>query len=251
MTFPKELNIDVTNDCNKACSICPMKDRKKRNLFPIGYMNMEMYMDIVSQMCGGTEKPIINLHMCGEPLLHPHIGDMVNYASLGGCFTHFATNGILLGEKKKEIVDSGLDLLTISVDGNIPSESINEFMNFKGKQNPITQIKYYSDDVLFEGKLPKVDKLIHGQLHEWTDSKKRKNNYPCTKLISGIAITWDGYYSICCVDYKREMAPFNIKTTSIKEAWRLNEVLFRGQEIGWFLSPCKTCNYWEERNDSV
>ena len=248
MTFPQELNIDVTNDCNKSCFICPMRDRKKQNLFPIGYMTMDMFMDIISQMCAGAKRPIVNLHKDGEPLMHPHIGDMVNYASLGGCYTHFATNGILLGQKKKEIVDSGLDLLTISVDGTIPSESINDFMNYKGDQLPLTQIKIYGENALFETKLPKVDKIVYGKIHDWTDSKRRNSSKPCSKLLMGMAITWDGYCSLCCVDYKRELTPFNVKTTSIKEAWKLNRAIYKGQEDGIFLPPCKHCNYWEERN---
>ena len=248
MTFPQELNIDVTNDCNKACSICPMKNRKKEDLFPIGYMTMDVFTDIISQMCNGTANPVINLHKDGEPLLHPHIGDMIEYASLGGCFTHFATNGVLLGEKKKDIVDAGLDLLTISVVGDIPTDAINEFMSYKGVQRPLTQIKIYTEDALWGKVLPKVDKLIHGKLHNWTDSSVRTARTPCSKLLTGMAITWDGYFSLCCVDYKREMTPFNVKTTSIKEAWKLNRVIYKGQESDMFLPPCKTCNYWEERD---
>jgi len=245
--FPKELHIDVTNHCNKACSICPMRNRYNENIFPLGFMDMELFKDIIDECKAYLERPELTLHKDGEPLLHPRIAEMVRYAKVKGCFTHFATNGILLAKRKREVIDSGLDLLTISITDTVPVESIKAFMDYKGDRLPFTQIKSFNGRSDF----PKVDKVIHSEIHEWTDSPSRETRMPCSKLLTSAAITWDGYYCLCCVDYKREMAPLNIKTTSIKEAWEFSKMIYKAQNEGIFFPPCKTCNYWTEHERTL
>ena len=236
----EEINIEVTSHCNKACSICPMRDRYKKDIIPLGYMDIDLFKRLVDECV--NFRPELNLHKDGEPLMHPQIGEMIKYAKDMGFFVHFATNGMLLDQKKEEIVESGLDLLTISVCDKIPYESIEAFMEYKGTRKPITQIKVYGD----RDDLPQADRVIRRQLHEWTDSDSRKTLKPCSKLLTSMAITWDGYYSLCCVDYKREMTPLHVKSSSIEEAWKFNKMIYREQEMGTFFAPCKNCNYWED-----
>ena len=233
------INVDVTNHCNKACSICPMKDRYKKNLFPMGYMDLETFTNIIEQLKAGDE---VDFHKDGEPLLHPYIGWMIKYAKSSALFTHLVTNGILLGKKKERIVDSGLDLLTVSIVDDIPSDSINEFMDYKGERKPVTQLKIYKD----YDSLPKADKVIKRNIHQWTDSKARKALNPCSKLLGYTAINWDGSWALCCVDYKREFSLFNIKEVPLKRWLEVSRMIYGWQKEGLFLAPCKTCNYWED-----
>ena len=232
------INIDVTNHCNKACSICPMKDRYKTNYFPMGFMDVKLFTDIIDQLQAGAE---IDFHKDGEPLMHPHIAWMISYAKARGMFTHVVTNGILLNKLKEVIVNSGLDLMTISIIDEIPTESINAFMEYKGDRKPFTQLKIYQDTE----KLPKSDKVIKRKLHNWTDDEKRKIKKPCSKLLNYAAVNWDGGYSICCVDYKRELVPFNVKDVPMQQCFEFSKMIYNWQEHGIFTAPCKTCNYWE------
>jgi hypothetical protein len=232
------INIDVTNHCNKACSICPMKDRYTRNIFPLGYMDLKLFTNIIEEIPQGTE---VDFHKDGEPLMHPHIGWMISYAKGNLMTTHVVTNGLLLGKKKERIVESGLDLLTISVVDEIPTESINEFMAYKGDRLPITQLKVYDDRKDF----PKVDKVIQRPIHNWTDDTERKNKNPCSKLLDYLAINWDGSWALCCVDYKREFSLFKIEEVSRRKWQEITKKIYDWQKEGVFLAPCKTCNYWE------
>ena len=233
------INLDVTNHCNKKCSICPMKDRYTKPIFPLGYMDSKLYLDIINQLSPGTE---IDFHKDGEPLLHPHLKWMIRYAKIKGMFTHVVTNGILLNKHKVRLVESGLDLLTISIIDEIPFESINAFMEYKKDRKPLTQLKLYKDcDVL-----PKADRVIKRPLHNWTDDKERKTRKPCSKLLNYCAVNWDGGYSICCVDYKRELVPFNVKDVPLERGMEFSKMIYKWQEEGFFLPPCTNCNYWEE-----
>jgi hypothetical protein len=233
------INIDVTNHCNKSCSICPMKDRYKKPLFPMGYMDLEIYTKIIEQLKPGTE---IDFHKDGEPLLHPYIGWMIKYAKSCSMFTHVVTNGILLGKKKERIVDSGLDLLTISIVDEIPTDSINEFMDYKGSRLPLTQLKTYKD----YDELPKADKVIKRKIHNWTDYDARGSKKACSKLYGYTAINFDGSWALCCVDYKREFGLFNIKEVPLKRWLEVSSMIHDWQNKGLFLAPCKTCEYWAE-----
>jgi hypothetical protein len=214
-----------------------MRDRYKKPIVPLGYMDLKLYTDLIEQLEPKTE---IDFHKDGEPLLHPYIAWMVKYAKNNGMFTHVVTNGILLGKQKEKIVDSGLDLLTVSIVDDIPTDSINEFMNYKGSRSPITQLKCYGE----HKELPKADRVIQRLQHNWTDDAKRKNQTPCSKLIHYQAINWDGSWALCCVDYKREFSLFNIKEVSRKRWMDFCRMIYNWQAEGLFLAPCKTCNYW-------
>lgn len=235
------INIDITNHCNKSCSICPMRDRYKNLMFPMGYMDLMVYTDIIDQCSVGTE---VDLHKDGEPLMHPHIGWMIKYAKSKNLFTHVVTNGLLLAEKKEEIIDSGLDLLTISIVGEIPYDAVTEFMDFKETRLPKTQLKTYMEYP--PGTLPNVDNIIRRTFHHWTDDKKRVSNKPCSKLCNYTAINWDGSWALCCVDYKREVNFFNIKDLPLSKWLQITKKIYEWQEEGLFLAPCTKCNYWEE-----
>ena len=230
------INIDVTNHCNKSCSICPMRDRYTRRIFPLGYMDLKLFTDIIADLPSGTE---VDFQKDGEPLMHPHIGWMVAYAKAHSMFTHIVTNGLLLGKKKERIVDSGLDLLTISLVDDVPTYIIKEFMDYKGNRLPVTQLKVYGD----WPDLPKVDKVIKRPLHNWTNDAERKSRKPCFKLLDYLAINWDGSWALCCVDYKREFSLFNIKEVSRRKWTEITKKIYDWQKEGLFLVPCKTCNY--------
>jgi MoaA/NifB/PqqE/SkfB family radical SAM enzyme len=57
------------------------------------------------------------LHLMGEPLLSKSIFSIIKHLKSKGVYTYFSTNGMLLGEKVPEILSSGLDKISISLDG--------------------------------------------------------------------------------------------------------------------------------------
>ncbi len=61
-------------------------------------------------------RPQINLHGV-EPLLHPGILDLIAIIKQNGCFLSLTTNGILLPRVAADLVDLGVDSVTVSVDG--------------------------------------------------------------------------------------------------------------------------------------
>lgn len=107
------LNVETTNYCNLRCTICPVNNgmtRTKRFLDPAAF---ERLIDR-----SPTVKFVLPFQW-GEPLLHPEIDRIVRYAHDRGIRTMLTTNGTLLEETMaRRLFASGLDRLTISIDGD-------------------------------------------------------------------------------------------------------------------------------------
>jgi len=241
--FPFELHIDITNHCNMKCSVCPMAARYTEPIMPLGYMDFELYKNIIDQCHAhhwtGYE---INLHKDGEPLMHDRIGDMIQYAKSKGAFVHFATNGLLLMKRKDDLINSGLDLLTVSLTEEWQTRELAKFMEYRGKYGPFTQAKLYNEYRLFE--IPDVDRVFFSNLHNFTNPGAERRA-PCRKLLYNPAITWDGEFVLCCVDYKREGVVGNVKEDTIENLWNKVRQVYFDQCMTYFTSPCDKCTYCE------
>lgn len=111
--MPLKLWIETTNRCNLKCGICFNKeipDSKKGN------MDIHLYEKIIDEAEGSVYD--INLFHRGEPLLHPEIVKMISYAKSKGMKTRIHTNATLLvPELARDIILSGLDMISFSFDG--------------------------------------------------------------------------------------------------------------------------------------
>lgn len=109
---PVCLYLEVTNRCNLLCETCP---RTFEALEPPADMSMALFRTIVDQV---PDVRRVVLHGVGEPMLVKHLPDMIRHLK-----THttahvlFNTNGTLLAPRKhREIIDTGLDELRVSLD---------------------------------------------------------------------------------------------------------------------------------------
>jgi MoaA/NifB/PqqE/SkfB family radical SAM enzyme len=112
--LPLKLHLEPTSQCNLRCVMCPqsmdaIKDKH-------GHMEMDLYRKIIDEASGFVLE--INLFFRGEPLLHPHIVEMVRIARAARIAVHINTNATLLrGKMIDGLLDAGLDKLTVSFDG--------------------------------------------------------------------------------------------------------------------------------------
>ena len=111
MSPPVCLYLEVTNRCNLLCETCP---RTFEALEPPADMSMDLFRSIVDQVPNISR---VVLHGVGEPMLVKHLPDMIRYLKARGTHVLFNTNGTLLAPKKhREIIDTGLDELRVSLD---------------------------------------------------------------------------------------------------------------------------------------
>ena len=110
---PALCNIAVTNSCNATCDFCNFANGKvaRKDLRWIDADKFESALDIL------YSRDIRYLSFFGgEPLLHPHLCDMIARAVAKGMGTALITNGWLLPAKLDELAAAGLKTIYISID---------------------------------------------------------------------------------------------------------------------------------------
>jgi len=110
-TEPVCLYLETTNRCNLLCTTCP---RTFEALEPPADMSWELFTSIVDQF---PKISRVVLHGVGEPMMVRELPRMIRYLKDRGTYVLFNTNGTLLTRRKsKELIDSGLDELRVSLD---------------------------------------------------------------------------------------------------------------------------------------
>jgi MoaA/NifB/PqqE/SkfB family radical SAM enzyme len=121
---PVCLYLETTNRCNLLCTTCP---RTYETLEPAADMSWELFTAIVDQV---PDIARVVLHGIGEPMLVRELPRMIRYLKDRGAYVLFNTNGTLLNAKKgRELVDTGLDELRVSLD----AADAKTFIEVRGK----------------------------------------------------------------------------------------------------------------------
>ena len=113
---PAYVGWDVTFRCNSRCSYClswklGLENKEKE-------LTTQESLDVIRQL--GKLKTWMLSFTGGEPLLRKDIFLLIKEAKKRRIGTNLNTNGFFLEEKAEEIIDSGLDTLTVSVESHDP-----------------------------------------------------------------------------------------------------------------------------------
>ena len=118
--LPPTIHLETTTQCNLACLMCPRTstlthpDHQDRNRWHKN-LSLEQFQTVLRQF---DRLQCIRLHGLGEPLMNPDLIAMVSLASAQGIEVDFTTNAVLLSPAmSKELIQSGLSHLTVSLDG--------------------------------------------------------------------------------------------------------------------------------------
>lgn len=114
------LQIEPTTRCNFNCIFCAGRHMEQ------GDMDFDDYKQIIDSF---QDLKFIQLQGEGEPFLHSKIFDMIKYSKSKDIIIQTTTNGSLFSpENVSNIIDSGLDIVNISIDS--PNES--DFKRIRG-----------------------------------------------------------------------------------------------------------------------
>jgi MoaA/NifB/PqqE/SkfB family radical SAM enzyme len=117
VTHLAKLYIEPTNFCNIDCVTCMRSNWSVE----IGRMSLLTFDRIVEELETLSNRPAVFFGGSGGPLSHSHQPPMIERVKSLGCRAEMITNGTLLTESKaREIIDAGLDLLWVSIDGAKP-----------------------------------------------------------------------------------------------------------------------------------
>jgi len=95
----KFIFLELTNFCNFNCTFCPNAVMTRKREF----MDKDLAIRLLDEISGKNlaEEPI-QLHLMGEPLLHPHIFDILEFMRQKNLPVRLFTNGALLNEKNRD-----------------------------------------------------------------------------------------------------------------------------------------------------
>ncbi len=112
--YPLYLGIEPTTACQLGCPHCI--SGLKAFTRPTGRMDPALLEKLLHELHPHLWGVLF--YFQGEPLLHPHIGHLIQLATRYKLFTSLSTNGLLLTEEKiYELILAGLTHLRISIDG--------------------------------------------------------------------------------------------------------------------------------------
>lgn len=109
---PRHITVENTTYCNLSCKMCPHEELHVKT----GKQNHIQAM-ILEKIVNQIKPRTLSLTGLGEPLLDPCFFQHVDVVKQGGIRVEVTTNGTLLSEYAAQIVDSGIDILKISIDG--------------------------------------------------------------------------------------------------------------------------------------
>ena len=111
--LPPCLFVEVTNRCNLSCPTCQLGTDEAYKGYDKADVTFEQFKKIIDQI---PSLVYVTLQGVGEPLLNKDIMKMIQYCSSKGIATYINTNGTILTEaKSRELIDSGLYNLSISI----------------------------------------------------------------------------------------------------------------------------------------
>lgn len=93
----KKFYLEITSICNLACSFCPPTIRGRQ------FVSVEDFSKRLDQIKPFTD--YINLHVKGEPLLHPKIDQLLDVSHEKGFKVNITTNGTLINKRKHQLLN--------------------------------------------------------------------------------------------------------------------------------------------------
>jgi organic radical activating enzyme len=105
---PLTLLLLINRGCNLRCAFCDLWDRGQNMPLPQVLKLLDEALAI------GTRTLVIT---GGEPFLHPQLFDVVRAAKARGLSVNITTNGTLVERRWAELTQSGVDSLSMSLDG--------------------------------------------------------------------------------------------------------------------------------------
>jgi hypothetical protein len=279
-TFPPMVQLSITNVCDMSCGHCPHPLYKKEPGYRPSFMSMELFKKIADET-GTHPESSLRLFGWGEPLVHPNLVDMVDYAKQCGVnIVNLITNGLKLDEKKSaQLLHAGLDLLEVSIDaitaetyenvrGNartfpIIVRNVENYIAIRDQQNGHTYVSvsiidqpraHHEVDAFKQQWTGKADTVIVRTFHDFmgcahdADQIILPERTPCRAQWSRFNVNAEGLVSLCFNDWHNTsiIGDMNAKDTTIQQVWSSPAYAASRQSHldGKPLGVCANCNDW-------
>ena len=256
--FPSQVIIDVTEVCNLACVHCPHPAFKKSEHYSARYLEAELVRKAIDEVRahGGGHTQYVRFTSEGEPLIHPGIYDMLQYAvDRSGAFVTLTTNGTIMNEKRiKRLIDSGLHMIDVSIDAffdaTYPKIRVNGYLQTtrdnvlkliamtKGTKTRVVvsfvqqdankgEASFFTSYWRAAGAHDVVIRNLHSAAgavvpiaNIMRAGQARSTRRPCVYPWERIVLNPRGHLAFCPADWTHGSTVVDYRTTTIRETWQ-------------------------------
>ncbi len=278
--FPSEIILEVTNRCNEACVMCHFHGLGVERKRELGDMPREIWEKVLREIEAVAAPVYLITHGAGEPLLYPHLFDLLEQAlAIPHVTVGFMTNGMALDEQTAErLVRMGVHWLAFSVDGVDPElhrrfrrgsdlprieENIRRLVRIKERFRSVVPRLSFNMVCLEEIAdqeeryvrkwLPVAEKVMVSVYRPigWRripGVERPRPRKACSNLWRQMVVTWDGRVPLCCEDIHCDAVVGDLKEASVAEIWN-GEAMAKiraAHEEGRFeeVPFCLPCDTW-------
>jgi radical SAM protein with 4Fe4S-binding SPASM domain len=224
----KNLEINITDACNRACEFCPHSEEEYQ--FKRDRAELSLFSFIAEQLIEKNYTGSIVLCGYGEPTMYKPLKDAISILATTNAKIELITNSELLSkEKVKELFGAGLDVINISVYEEQYAEHARSLVEDLNPDQWLIRNRYL-------GQIELVNRIeIRNGISQQTG--------PCWLLAYKMMINHNGDVMLCCNDWTRSNVYGNIYQTSLWTIWSDNLQqkrleLLSGQRNG----VCANCN---------
>ncbi len=281
--LPSEIVLEVTNVCNLRCRFCHFHSKQAKRKRKIEHMDRTVWSKVLQELEGWSAPVSLLTHGAGEPLLYPHLLDLLQQAKkISTLDVGFMTNAMLLDARwAKTLVDMQVDFLAFSIDGINPQThdyfrrnaklktiEANVSRLIEEKERRGSQLPHLSFNMVgYEQILDQAEGYVRkwlphaqsvsiakfrpvGSRSLWDDKHGQQPPFkPCPLLFNQLVIGVDGRVGLCCEDINLEVPVGKIQERSIIEIYNHSKELkeyrqaHERQDLRQLLL-CSDCHVW-------
>jgi MoaA/NifB/PqqE/SkfB family radical SAM enzyme len=258
--FPSQIIVDATEVCNLACIHCPHPEFKRSPEYGARYLDLALHHKMVEEVreCGQGHTQFIRYTSNGEPLVHPGIYEMLDYAvDRSGVFVTVTTNGTTMNQKRIEkLLAAGLHMVDVSIDAFSPEiyakvrvngelgvtrANVLRLLAMKRELGAATKVvvsfveqpqntheaadfeKYWNEqgaDYVVIRRLHSAAGGVATIAADMRDRQKGKNRYPCLYPWERILLNPKGQLAFCPQDWVHGSVIADYRNSTIRDVWR-------------------------------
>lgn len=236
------LEISPSESCNRKCPFCPKADRERYPNQPL-FMPPVLYRKLADELGALEYRGIVILAGYGEPMLSPHLYDMVAAFS-AVAQVELVTDGDLLNDRTAaRLLRAGVGMVLVSLyDGPHQVEMFRGLFDRAGYRPDQYALRdrWYGWEKDWGVKLTnRAGAVTVG------DQPPVAADHLCYYPHYSMMIDWNGDALVCCQDWNRRIKVGNVASQTLLEVWssrtlhRYRQRLATGQRN---LAPCCNCN---------
>jgi len=245
--FPRAMMVELTNLCNHACIFCFNQHSTRKP----GFIDESLLMSVLGDAYRlGTRE--VGFYTTGETLTamsRVFVDAHIYYAKhiLGYDYVYISTNGSLMSPGVvTRLVDAGIDSIKLSINAatretyrlihgvdqfdrvmdnllylaHLPSVPVKTGVSFiltdenrHERELAEDTIGMMVDDIVF------WEEGIQGGYRVPDRNPQKTNTAPCPMVFNRFHVTYEGYFTLCCVDYQNYLAVADLDKVSLETAW--------------------------------